>query len=218
MHYYAKVDGIFFKNNVWDRTELPQLKVMFADMNKSHNISSQTALEHGEWIVYDEVINREFSKPNAELDFIDLIKTMQRKMNAKIILLGNAHDSDNDILNALGANFDWLSGKTQVIYRAKQRMLAIYMETYRISETSEAEEWTNDLFMYSEEVKDFIEGKVAVFNSRDIVNVQMLEDFKDKFQPLWAYEVNDQVHSVVTSFCVGKYDDYLIIYCNDVSD
>ena len=210
-HYFAREEGVMYKNNVWDRTELAQLKIMFANMNKSHNISSQTALQNVEWIVYDEVINREFNKPNMELDFINLIKTMQRKMNAKVIVLGNAHDSDNDILNSLGANFDWLSGKTQVIYREKQRMLAIYMETYVIRESSEAEQWTNDLFMFSEEVQDFIAGKVAVFNSRDIINTHMLADYNEKFQPLWIYEVNDSGHSTITSFAVGLYDDYLII-------
>lgn len=191
-HYKVRSNGIYEVDDVTNRFDKGKLKVLFTTMNKAFNTASQNAIEHCKLIVYDEVINPDFHKPFLVRDFNNLVRTLQRKSNSKICIFGNAHQSDNDLLAGLGIEFDWESGKTQIIYRQEQGLLAIYLERYDIAALQEADTATDRLFMYSEEVQNFNEGKVATNNTWNVKNKLMIPYFKERYEPLFLFDINDK--------------------------
>lgn len=204
-NYKVRTDGIYTIDDKNNRFDLGRLKVQFSTMNNAFNTASQNSIE-AEWIVYDEVINPDFHKAFLVRDFNNLVRTLQRTNNAKIIILGNAHQSSNDLINGLGVEFDWESGKTQVIYRQEQGLLALYIERYEISAIKQADISTDRLFMYSEQVRDFNEGKVANNNSWGVKNPLMIPYFNERFKPHWIYDILDGQQRI--SFAVGTIEAY----------
>lgn len=207
--YLVKPGGVYYYDDIFKNGIK---KVLFATVNTSYNTSSQNAINNCKIIVYDEIINPNFTKPFLSRDLHNLINTIQRNSDAKICCFGNAHESDNDLLSSgLGIEFEhaWVDGKREIIYRPEQGLIAIYLEKYYIEKSQQANKKLENLFQYCEEVKAFNEGKVAIYNTVSVKNLLMKPNYDKKFKPIFLYDIHDQKLDI--KFAVGNYDDFIYI-------
>ena len=205
--WYVNRAGVFFKNGLKNDKDRGKKYVAFADMNKTSKYASQNSLAC-DLIIYDEIINKDFNKPYLSYDLYTMIKTQQRTKNALVVLLANSHEADNDIINELGIDFDWMSGKTQIQYYDRKKLLAVYVQAYRNKKSNDADQDTDNLFMDSKIVQQFSSGKVAINNRWCVRSTNMITDFDNRFKPIWIYNVNDEKQ--LMSFAVGLLDNKLL--------
>ena len=205
--WYVNRAGVFYKQGKRTTTERGRKFVAFADMNKVSKYASQNSLEC-DLIVYDEIINKDFNKPFLAYDLYTMIKTQQRRKNALVVLLANSHEADNDIINELGIEFDWTSGKTQIHYYEEKKLLAVYVQAYKNRQMTDADVDTDNLFKDSKIVQQFASGKVAINNTWCVKSTNMIKDFDNRFKPLWIFNVNDERQNM--SFSVGLLDHKIL--------
>lgn len=209
-HWLVNNNGVYYKQNAKSLHQLGRLYIMFASMNTIENLASQNSMK-AQLVIYDELINPRFNKPNLTYLFYLLLSTAQRLENCLSVLLANAHDNSNDIINELGIQIDWTSGKDQVIWYEDTRILAIYVGRYVNKYSKEADDSLNKLFKNSETVQNFINGRVAFDRMWNVKSPNMITDFNNKFVPKWIYDFNDTTNKQISSFCVGTLDNFLYI-------
>lgn len=211
-NWIVRPDGVYFvpdegKKSLF-RYDNSLLKIRFGAFSVADNYASQTAIQKQKYMVLDEIICPSSHPVDLISGFKKLISTFQRKMDSKIICLANAHENNNDILIGLNVDFDWFSGKTQVIYRPEQGLLALFIQRYEIAASSQAEKSLDNLFMFDESSRNFSLGRVEHDKAWSVKNFYGLPDFDQLFKPLFIYDYLDK--SVIYNFAVGSYND---IYC-----
>lgn len=166
-------------------------------MNKSYNMSSQNALNKCVNILYDEFINPDFNKKNLFSDFLKLVHTLTRKNIPKIILLGNKHSANNDILNELGVEFDWENNTEQIITRERMHLIALYLDKWEISEMNKANSYIEALSEFSPSMRNFSSGNIGNNNLYGVISWAYNELYK-AFTPLFKYDLNGTRYAVGT--------------------
>ena len=199
-NYVVRNNGIYFVNNTQDKQDRGLLKALFNTMNKSLNSASQNALNKCTMIVYDEFINPEFRKATLFKDFITMSQTMMRKNPAQLVLLGNKHESNNDILTNLGVEFDWENEKHQILYRKEQELLVLYLGKYEIEKMNDANLLIEKWSMYSPSMKKFNSGGLFLNNMYAVKNWEM-NNLAKVFKPKFRFDLNG------IRYCVGEIED-----------
>jgi hypothetical protein len=127
--------------------------------------------------------------------FQKMISTLTRKQKHYIWLLGNKHESRNDILSELAIEFDWENPDHQEIHRPEQGVSAYYLGRYEIDANKDAEEQIDKIGMYSEEWNKFSSGGVQ---NNNMFNIKSWRVYKlwEVFKPLWKYDLNGSRYAV----------------------
>lgn len=195
--YYKVKDNGLYEVNPEQYNDKGKLVGIFSNMTKPYNTASQNALTKCNLIVYDEFINPTFHKKNLFSDFMKLAHTLMRKNEAHIILLGNKHESNNDILAELGIEFDWENKENQIIYRPDQDLLALYLDKWEIEGMKNSNDLVEKLSKYSPSMQQFSSGGISSNNMGDVKN-WYIHKIQDNFKPIFRFDLRE------TRYCVGE--------------
>lgn len=195
--FYKVKDNGIYQIDPTNKFDKGVLKGIFSNMTKPYNTASQNALTKCNLIVYDEFINPTFHKKNLFSDFMKLAHTLMRKNTAHIVLLGNKHEANNDILAELGIEFDWENTEDQIIYRPEQDILALYLDKWEIEGMKNSNSLVEKLSMYSPSMKQFSNGGITSNNMGDVKN-WFIHNIENSFKPIFRFDLSD------SRYCVGE--------------
>lgn len=194
--YIVRRRGIY-KINPNKPHEKGILKGVFANMNSPYNLASQNALNKCVLIVYDEFINPTFHKKNLFSDFMKLAHTLMRKQEATIIMLGNKHEANNDLLAELGLEFNWELNTNQYIFRPEQEVLGLYLTRWTPKGMKGSNELIEKLSKYSPSMINFTQGNISS-NTMESVKNWYIHNIEAMFRPKFKFDLNQ------TRYCVGE--------------
>lgn len=197
-NYKVREKGIYEIDSTI-KNDKGRLKLMFANMTKPYNSASQNALKKCNLIVYDEFINPTFHKKNLCADFLKLCHTVMRKNEAHVILLGNKHEANNDILAELAIEFDWENTQDQIIYRQEDEILALYLDKWEVAGMKSSNDLIEKWSKYSNSMKMFSSGNISSNNMSSVKN-WFIHKIENSFCPLFRFDLSD------TRYCIGEID------------
>lgn len=188
-NYIVTPVGVYFKPDKDEDTKLLMGKFLY--MSRPLNSASQNALQC-ELIVYDEFINPTFHMKNLHTQFCLMCDTLARKKECTVLLLGNKHATENDLLNGFGIEFDWENPENQVVINNQSGAMGYWIGDWKIKDMGKAQQQRQKWGAYNASLSSFQHAGVATSQNRSVYKWE-LNDIGKSFTPLYKITLQGAV-------------------------